>query len=77
VATPPSAVSIGPNSELRAALIDLCQMVASLLGQRPTCVNEEVDQELDCIDSCDASAFGAGGVWFNGKSEPPPIIWRL
>jgi hypothetical protein len=26
---------------------------------------------------CDASAFGAGGVWFSGTSLVPETVWQL
>ena len=72
----PTVVSIGPKSELRHALIDLRTMIMNL-AQRPTHVNELVGLDLDYIGYCDASAFGAGGVWFSGKSELPPTVWRI
>ena len=29
------------------------------------------------IGYCDASAFGAGGIWFSGTSPVPETVWRL
>jgi hypothetical protein len=72
----PTVIPIGPKSELRHALIDLRTMLMNL-AQRPTHVNELVGLDLDYIGYCDASAFGAGGVWFSGKSELPPTVWRI
>jgi hypothetical protein len=31
----------------------------------------------DYIGYCDASAFGAGGVWFSGQCPLPETVWRL
>jgi hypothetical protein len=47
------------------------------LASRPTHVNELVQKELDYIGYCDASAFGAGGVWFGGNKTLRPIVWRI
>ena len=47
------------------------------LAQCLTHVNEQVGLDLDYIGYCNASAFGAGGVWFSSKSELPPTIWHI
>jgi hypothetical protein len=31
----------------------------------------------DCIGYCDASAFGAGGVWLSGADPLPEKVWQL
>ncbi len=48
--------------------MDLRQLVTTLAA-RPTHVREILPaQDPDYIGYCDASAFGAGSVWFSGTS---------
>ena len=73
----PALVPLGAaNSELRATLLDLRTLVLDL-GQRPTHVHELVVRPSDYHGYCDASAFGAGGVWFSGACPLRPHVWRL
>jgi hypothetical protein len=46
-------------------------------ARRPTHVSELVAQDFDFVGFCDASAFGAGGVWFSCNQAIPPSVWRL
>ena len=73
----PVVVILGPaNSELRATLLDLRTMVLDL-ARRPTHVNELVHRPPGYLGYCDASAFGAGGVWFSGACSLTPQVWRI
>jgi hypothetical protein len=73
----PDAVPLGAaNSELRATLLDLRTMVLDL-NRRPTHVHELVVRPPGYLGYCDASAFGAGGVWFSGTASLRPQVWRL
>jgi hypothetical protein len=73
----PSTISLSASGEVRAALLDLRQMV-STLAARPTHVKEILPApDPDYIGYCDASAFGAGGVWFSGQCTLPETVWRL
>lgn len=73
----PTTVALTARGDVRAALLDLRQLVATLAA-RPTHVNEILVPEApDYIGYCDASAFGAGGVWFSGTSPIPETVWRL
>ncbi|KAI2511562.1 adenylate kinase [Fragilaria crotonensis] len=73
----PSTISLSASGEVRAALLDLRQLVTTLAA-RPTHVKEILPaQDPDYIGYCDASAFGAGGVWFSGTSPVPETVWRL
>ena len=57
----PSTISLSASGEVRAALLDLRQMVTTLAA-RPTHVKEILPAPSpDYIGYCDASAFGAGG----------------
>ena len=47
------------------------------LAVRPTHVTELVQQGLDYAGYCDASAFGAGGVWFGSGTALPRSVWRI
>jgi len=61
----------------------LCQAFIdwhSLLLQtktRPTLCCDLVPAPPDFIGYCDASQHGAGRVWFGGKCNMPPIVWRV
>ncbi len=49
--------------------MDLRQLITTLAA-RPTHVNEILPAPVpDYIGYCDASAFGAGGVWFSGSAR--------
>jgi hypothetical protein len=59
-------ILLSAGGEVRAALLDLQQLVLKL-SDGPTQVNKILlNGALDYIGYCDASAFGAGGVWFSG-----------
>jgi hypothetical protein len=47
------------------------------LASRLTHVSELVQQPIDYVGYCDASAFGAGGVWFGSKRPLDRIVWRV
>jgi hypothetical protein len=73
----PSTISLNASGEVRAALLDLQQLVTTLAA-RPTHVREILPaKDPDYIGYCDASAFGAGGVWFSGTSPVPETVWQL
>ncbi len=73
----PTVISLSATGEVRAALLDLRQLVLNL-SDRPTHVNEILQHRApDYIGYCDASAFGAGGVWFSGAEPLPETVWRL
>jgi hypothetical protein len=57
--------------------LDLRQLVTSLAA-RPTHVREILPaHDPDYIGYYDASAFGAGGVWFSGTSPVPETVCQL
>jgi hypothetical protein len=73
----PTFVALSAKGEVRAALLDLRQLVLKL-ADRPTHVKEILTPSApDYIGYCDASAFGAGGVWFSGACPLPETVWRL
>jgi hypothetical protein len=72
----PSFVGLCRNGETRHALIDVAAVIRNL-AHRPTHVSELVQGTLDYAGYCDASAFGAGGVWFGGEQKLAPIVWRV
>jgi hypothetical protein len=67
-------IGVGKHSELPRALADLRQIIMSL-GVRPTHVDELVQLTSKAAGTCDASAEGAGGVWFG--TAFPPTVWRI
>ena len=73
----PMTIPLSAKGEVRAALLDLRQLVLAL-ADRPTHVNEILlPAAPHYIGYCDASAFGAGGVWFSGTHPLPETVWRL
>ena len=73
----PAFIPLSAGGEVRAALLDLKQLITTLAA-RPTHVLEILPLATpDYIGYCDASAFGAGGVWFSGQSTLPETVWRL
>jgi hypothetical protein len=64
----PTLVALSAKGDVRAALLDLRQLVLKLAAH-PTHVNEILLlADPHYIGYCDASAFGAGGVWFSGQN---------
>jgi hypothetical protein len=52
--------------------------LVTTLAAQPTHVREILPaQDPDYIGYCDASAFGAGSVWFSGTSSVHKRVWRL
>jgi hypothetical protein len=72
----PKSIGMTKDSAVRVALLDLA-MLTRALADRPTHVKEIVPQPPDFIGLCDASGFGAGGVWFGGEKGLEPVIWRV
>jgi hypothetical protein len=72
----PAFIGMGRHGEVRHALLDFAAVVRDL-ASRPTHVKELVQQPLDYVGYCDASAFGAGGVWFGANTTLRPIVWRI
>jgi hypothetical protein len=60
----PKHIILGANSEVRAALEDLCTLLR-ILASRPTHVRELVPDMPQYVGYHDAAAEGAGGVWFS------------
>jgi hypothetical protein len=72
----PSTISLSASGEVRAALLDLQQLVTTLAA-RPTHVMEILPTpDPDYIGYCDASAFGVGDVWFSGTSPVLETVWQ-
>jgi hypothetical protein len=73
----PTVIALSAKGEVRAALLDLRQLVLKLADQ-PTHVNEILlPPAPDYIGYCDASGFGAGVDWFSGNCPLPETVWRL
>ena len=72
----PKSIGLPKNGTVRVALLDLAKLTKKL-AERPTHVREIVPQPPDYIGLCDASGFGAGGVWFGGEKGLDPVIWRV
>jgi hypothetical protein len=71
----PKHIILGANSEVRAALEDLCTLL-QILASRPTHVRELVPDIPQYVGYHDAAAEGAGGVWFSLVDNMPPTVWR-
>jgi hypothetical protein len=73
----PLTISLSATGEVQAALLDLRQLITTLAA-RATHVNEILPAPVpNYIGYCDASAFGAVGVWFSGQCPLPETGWRL
>ncbi len=73
----PHTFSLSATGEVRAALLDLGQLITTLVA-RPTDVNEILPAPVpDYIADCDASAFSAGGVWYSRQCPLPERVWHL
>jgi hypothetical protein len=72
----PSVIGIGKSSEVRAALLNLATMVASL-SSRPTHVKELIPNNDHYYSYCDACATGAGSVWLSRERDIEPLVWRV
>jgi hypothetical protein len=72
----PSFVGLSRHGEVCHALIDITAVIQDL-ASRSTHVSKLIEQTLNYTGYCDASAFGAGGVWFGGGKDLKPIVWRV
>ncbi len=72
----PKHITLGANSEIRAALEDLCTLL-HILASRPTHVRELVPDMPQYVGYHDAAADGAGGVWFSLVSNMSPVVVRI
>jgi hypothetical protein len=62
---------------VRATLIDIVCVICNLASQ-PTHVSKLFQADDPAyIGYCDASGFGAGGVWFGGTKNLDPIVWHV
>ncbi len=69
----PKHITLGANSEVRAALEDLC-MLLCILALRPTHVRELVPSMPQYVGYHNAAADGAGGVWFSLVNNMSPVV---
>jgi hypothetical protein len=72
----PKWISIPVAGDIRHALLDFKSLIRDLAG-RPTHAMELVSDSEDYVGYCDASKFGAGGVWFSGRLPLKPTVWRV
>lgn len=75
-------IGLGQQSDVRQTLLDLISLIQSL-ASRPTHICELLPDDPEYIGFCDASAAGAGGVWFapcftdTNLCTFTPRVWRL
>jgi hypothetical protein len=72
----PDFVGLSRTGEVRHAMLDVAVVIRDL-SHRPTHISELTQQILHYTGYCDASAWGAGGVWFGAKNPLSPIVWRV
>jgi hypothetical protein len=70
------SIPVKHNQILREALTDFASLIRAI-GKRPTHCRELVAEEPGYIGYCDASKWGAGGVWLSGTFHLDPIVWRI
>jgi hypothetical protein len=71
----PKLIGLGASSKVQAALEDLISLMR-MLSARPTHVNELVVDMPHYAGYHDATAEGAGRVWFSLKDHMSPSVWR-
>jgi hypothetical protein len=64
------------NDNCRDAILDTCALIHRL-SKRPTHVNELLPNPPSYVAYHDASAEGAGGVWFSLSTDMQPLLWRI
>ena len=69
-------IGLGKRSDIRAALNDLCSLIR-VLGSCPTHVWAILIDMPWYVGYHDATAKGAGGVWFSLGHAMPPVVWCL
>jgi hypothetical protein len=72
----PKIIGLGKDSEVRSALEDII-LLLRILSSRPTYVRELVPDMPHYVGYHDATAEGAGGVWFSLVDDMPPQVWRM
>jgi hypothetical protein len=72
----PQHVYLPVGGRVRLALRDAIALTLEA-ARRPTHVREIIAAQTGAIGNCDASAFGAGGVWYAGANLQQPIVWRV
>ncbi len=71
----PKSVGLGANSDVQAALEDMCTLLHLILS-RPTHVRELVPDMPHYVGYHDTATAGAGRVWFSLIDDMPPFVWR-
>lgn len=72
----PAHVFLPVGGQVRLALRDAILLTLEA-AKRPTHVKEIIAHRTGATGNCDASAFGAGGVWYGGEDLKRPIVWRV
>ena len=72
----PKYIYLPVGGKVRNALRDAIALTLEA-AERPTHVREIVAGDTGAVGNCDASAFGAGGVWYGGSELKEPIVWRV
>jgi len=72
--TPRAAITI--DQATKQALQDWIHLLR-MANQHPTPCTDLIPAQPDYLGYCDASKQGAGGVWFGGNRQLPPIVWRI
>ncbi len=71
----PKHITLGANSEVRAALEDLCTLL-HILTLWPTHVRELVPDMPQYVGYHNVAADRAGGVWFSLVNNMSLVVWR-
>jgi len=72
--TPTKTIKL--NDNCRDAILDTCTLIHRL-SKQPTHVNELLPNPPSYVAYHDASAEGAGGVWFSLSTDMQPLLWRI
>jgi hypothetical protein len=69
-------IQIPQGSEAHEALKDL-NTILKMVANRPTKCAQLIPGWPHFVGYCDASKWGAGGVWLSGKDGLHPVVWRV
>jgi hypothetical protein len=69
----PTFIGLSRHGEIRPTLLNIAVIICDLVS-RPTHVSKLVQGTLNFVGYCDASAFGAGKVWFGGQQHLHPMV---
>jgi hypothetical protein len=69
----PQFIGLSHHGKVQKNLLNASALIQELV-RRSTHVSELTKKDPNYVGFCDASAFGAGGIWFSGSKYLPPSV---